>query len=655
MALDDPGIAPETPETPDDATIDYGDFRLNDEDQKRLGRFLTDEITSSLAETRKFRENIVLWREFIDPPDRQKNFPWPGASSVFVPIPRTILDALKASLKQAITKQRQLWVAEINAEDAGLEPQQAFDAARAAEKFAEIASIDPSMLNFKAVLDSWIEEILVTGIGVVKLALEPNIRMVQTFGDDEPRQVVLSRGPALFVVPTDTWMWPAGLWRSVQDMPWNGHWVRLTAAALVQRAGPPWNYVNTAEVIAAAPTATPTLGEVGKEMALGQEPIDRGFQTYEIYLLWDIFDNGTLHDIFVTFNLDTGRIHRIIYNRPGDALKPYEAEVGSPRAATIFGRGMVEPLVQPTRAINTAVNQTFDSQTLANAPSILFPENSEAANILRDGYFPGVGLPYKENKDELGVLKFPDPSAISFTMIQFFMSIMEKLSRVGPGRLGDVSAGKRVPASLGLASQQIGAETIDELIDRLRETAGRTMSRSFMLYLEDDPEIFVDRLGDEAGGLLRQVLEHSRETRRAVTELIRIRLTASSATRSIELERQNALATAQFLFGWFRQSIELVSLFLQPTTPEAGRAILLDVIKAAQEQMRRVIELSGQVDPETLVPDLAKRLEDTLASSAPPGGSAPPPAGSPTGALPGGGGGVEAIAAALGGGGVPGQ
>jgi hypothetical protein len=275
----------------------------------------------------------------------------------------------------------------------------------------------------------------------------------------------------------------------------------------------------------------------------------------------------------------------------------------------------------PCKAINQAVNQTFDAQTLANTPSLLYREDSETARILSSegGFFPGIPLPYKEAKDELGILEFPDPKPTSFMMVEFFLRIVQQLTRVGPSRLGDISEGKRTPATLGLATQQIGAELIDEFIDRLRIMSGRLMERAFVLYHLDDPRFFERLLGPEDGQLVVKVIETSLANKQSLGEAINIKLSASSATRSVELERQNAMATAQLTLGWYRQVLEMVMLFSQVADP-AVRQIMLTILQASETQMRRLVELADQADPETIVPAMSAILAQTPAPSMPTSG-----------------------------------
>jgi len=624
------------------ATIDFGDVALTPERYGKLASYLSEQVLQSEQETRPYRESVMLWRQFVDPPDKPKSFPWPGASSVRVPIPRIVIDSLKGSIKQTIKKQPKMWVADIDPDALGIEPDQQFDVQKDMEQFAEHVSKEDGFLELEKLLDDVTEELLVTGIGPIKISSESDTRTVVTSSREE-QEVTLRSGPQLWVVPVDNFIWPAGLWKSLDDMPWCGDRTEHTPESLRLRADAPWNYKFVEETINLGAGVTPDAQTQQKREIVGQLPMTpKTLMTYDVAILWDMHGDGKYHDVIVTFNPWARRIHRIVYNPIADAKKNYEVEVGSTRTGTIFGRGIIEPIVQPCRAINTAINQTFDSQTLANAPSIVHPEESEAAAILADGFYPGIPLPYKESKDEIGVLKLPDPSASSFQLVQFFMTIVERLTRVGPQRLGDVSQGKRTPASLGLATQQIGAELIDELIDRIRITLGRLVKRAIMLYEQTSPDIFMKVLGEERGNRLRDIVKFSRESRNSARETLRLRLMASSASRSQDLERQNALATAQFLFGWYRQSIELVGLFMAPETPLPAKEILVDVIKSAQEQMRRVVALADQPDPETLVPQMAEKLEEMLKAQA-----AGPQM--QTGGIPGGNGGVD-LASLLGGG-----
>ena len=639
MALDDKGLGGlDTVPTPE-TELTFGDISFTLDSYNSLAGFLRDELTRSLSETESYRNSISMWRMFVDPSETSKSFPWPGSSSVFVPIPRIILDAVKSAVKQQILRQKRLFIAEItDPEVAGVEEGQEFEVQEAFAEFLHKKARDRNGLDLERVLDEWLEEIFLTGIGALKLVVENDVRQVKVRGG-ETVELSFRLGPRLMSVPTDTWVWPAGPWRSVQEMPWCGNWVEMTPAALAVRAREPYNYKNTARVSRGSATIEKSVGTSQREEATRQFSMSPMVKLFEIALLWDKDSDGVFHDFLVTYELKSSTIMRVIYNPAGDGLKNYEVEVGSPRSGTIMGRGIIEPIVQPVRGINTAVNQTFDAQTLANAPSLLYPEDSQAAKILAEGFSPGLPLPYKESKDELGILKFPEPSANSFQMVNFFMSIVQRLTRTGPGQLGDISTGRRTPASLGLSIQQAGDTLTDEVIDRIRDTSGRVAERMMFLWHEDDPDVFERTVGSERGNLIRNVIQKAKDENRSVLGGIRVKLFASSATKNVETERQNAIAVSQLTFTWYKQAIELVQLFFTPGAPSAAQEVLLDVIKSSQEQLRRVVELSNMPDAARIVPDLAARLEPLIQSSqtAPPsptGGEPPPPGSPPTGGSP---------------------
>jgi hypothetical protein len=603
--------------------VDFGGgVKLTKDRYLALCAFLNAEIQQAEQDTSKFRKNIILWRDFVDPEDKRKSFPWDGASNVFVPFPRIVLDALKASAKQSITKQKEMWVAEITSRvDVGLpqegspEREQAeHELRRAVVDFCEKVTHDPGYLKFKSLLDNWLDEMITTGIGFVKTIREPLTRSVVTVGPFDKgaptiRKLVLRRGPHNVVVPTGTMYWPAGIWESVQEMPWVGNYVVATAPGLQERARTR-GYQFVPEVIAAGQDNASEVPDAQSRLEkAGQQPATlNGYRVFDMYLDWDLQGDGAaLSAVVVKYAFRANRVMKIEYT---DGMKPYDYEVASVRSGMIPGRGFIEPIVQPCRAINTAVNQTFDAQTLANAPSLKYPEESALAELLtrEGGFYPGIGLPYKENPDEIGVLEFPKPDASSFIVVNFFQTIIAHLTRIGPQRLGEVSEGRRVPASLGMASQQIGGELIDEMIDRFRDSAGRVMSRYLMLLYVDQPNIFETILGTDRGNLVRDLIKKSFDARTSLDEMVRIRLSASSGTRSVELERQTALANAQVMRTWFQDVVQLVNLYSQ--TPEGpGRKVLSDILKASEAQMRRLIELSNEPDIDLMVPSISKDLE----------------------------------------------
>jgi hypothetical protein len=625
--LSHPSLQPPVPgpqskaDVPD--TQKLGDVTLTKDRASALVGFLRDEITLSDQRLREFFKKLILWRDFLDPKEVKKTFPWPNAANFFVQIPRTIVDALKSSAKQNILRQPKLVTADIvDLQASGLEGGEEDDAEQAFVAAAEIVGRNPSYLNISTLLDNLIEESLVGGIAPIHIRRATEVRKTTNRDlltqETTEREIVIRKGPRVDVVPLGTWIWPSGLWTSVQEMPWVGHWTELSASALRSRATDPnFNYQNVEAAITSGGTSPAGDDTTKNRMEkIAQEPVTTVHRLYTIYLDWDMHGDKKLHSVKVIFNKAAGVIHKIEYT---DGFKEYDYEVGSPRSGVIFGRGVIEPIVSMCKAINQAVNQTFDAQTLANTPSLLYPEDSPIAQLLsrEGGFFPGMPLPYKEAKNEVSILEFPAPSATSFQMVAFFLQQIERITRIGPSRLGEVGVGKRTPATLGLATQQIGGELIDEYIDRVRGTLGRVLCRVFELHYIEDRGFFPRLIGETKGELINRVIQHSLENKTSLNDTLRIQLVASSATRSVELEKQNAMATAQLTFGWFEKVTQILLLYAQ-TTDEASRQVLLKMVEASIEQLRRMVELSDTADPEKIVPDLAELIAQVPPPPPPP-------------------------------------
>ena len=193
----------------------------------------------------------------------------------------------------------------------------------------------------------------------------------------------------------------------------------------------------------------------------------------------------------------------------------------------------------------------------------------------------------------------------------FFLNIVERLSRVGPPRLGDVSQAQRTPATLGLSMQQLGAEVIDEFIDRSSDILGNYMGRTLRLDYLDDPEVFERTIG-ESGRLVRAVVERSVQAERPVGELLKIRLFVTSASRNKELEKQNRFAMTQLAFTWYEKATQTAIALSQPDIPPLAREVLMAVLKGSRELVAGLAELLEQPDIEVVVPDLMSLMQDQV-------------------------------------------
>lgn len=616
---------PEAQATTDDSLIDYGDVKVRPSDVERLSLFLDQEIQAFDNGTQQFQSDLRDWRECMDPKKRTKDFPWKNAANFFMPIGRIVVDSIKSTVKETVDrKNKKLFVAEIlSPADVGLEEGQIHDAEMAVVELCEKFAREPGYLDLSAVLDEALDEMPVSGLAAFKLTNDTDVRnLVVATGRDEngiatrdTQRVVFHTGPRIDVTPTETFFFPLGQYKSVADMPYVGNWLTMTPAMLENRALPPYNYKYTAECarVGASSLESMNLVTAKRQDAIGQTGFVSEVKIYEVFIRgWRLYkDSNDLYALRVTYCPASRYVLKIALT---DASYPYELEYYSKRAGTIVPRGGIEHIVQCIAAINTGINQTFDAQTLANSPSITYPEESQAQDKLENGYFPGLQLPSPE-KGSIDVLKFPDASALSLEMLGFFQNYIQQLTRIGPSVLGDLSAGRRTPATLGLSMQQASNQLIDELIDRLRLTIGRLMGRSFVMYYQDDPNIFDELLGPEKGGLVRTIVQTSLEKRRSVAEIVRLRLSGSSAARSIELERQNLLAVTQLSMAWTKMAVELMTLLFSPEAamvPVEGKQAVIALLKAQEVQLRRVVELSDIPDAASVVPKIAEMIEGVV-------------------------------------------
>jgi hypothetical protein len=134
-------------------------------------------------------------------------------------------------------------------------------------------------------------------------------------------------------------------------------------------------------------------------------------------------------------------------------------------------------------------------------------------------------------------------------------------------------------------------------------------------------------------------VKKSIDERRSMTELIRIRLSASSASKSIELERQNLLAATQAILTQFQPMMQLAQAALQPPpgvppmTP-ALEKIVVSILNSAQLLLRRNIDLSDLPDAEAIVPDIAGMVEEGFKQGVQPQPVPPQPGQAPEGTVP---------------------
>ena len=581
---------------------------------KQLADTLRFDLDRHTRGTKELHTRMMTWLDLYEGRAPIKNRPYQNASNLIMPFATINVDTTKAQIKQAIKAATKQWVGTITeiaktpeeVEEAEIDwPATRDDFVN----FAEWVTGASPHFDWDEFLDDWTDEFTKFGTAFTKTFYNLDRVPAKVFnprtGLIEKTERVKIDGPVVEVIPLDRCVWNLGIARLSEAWLF-GHWFEITANQLKSRITS-HNYNKRAvnRLLKSGGETTELESERHKDEKEGirRSPSDESkehFRLYQLYVDFDIDDDGFEEALLVDFEPRTGEIVRLIFQPTVES--PFDRAVFEPRGRRLLGRGAIEPLEHMIRGASTVANQTIDAQHLANSNCVTGPSDSEAEVVMEDGIQPGTFIPVasKEEADMIREFSLGNPGAIvSLELLERFQSFIERLGHIGDPQTG-AATGRRTPVGTAQSFLQESSRLIDEVIARLGPIAGRIMFKIIELHFQRDPEIFRQVLGNAAGDRIIKAFN----ARTNVSEFLKITLNAQSASNSKQIETQNLMAFSQFVLSYSQQIMQLAEPFTNPQVPDTWRRIAVETIRAMEVTLKKMAVKFQQDEPAKQIPQL---------------------------------------------------
>lgn len=424
---------------------------------------------------------------------------------------------------------------------------------------------------------------------------------------------VTSHGPkARSIAPEDV-LAPGGAYHDPEDLPWISIRQWYSQSDLIEQANvSKWNITDAKQA------ATVDRVRRQREM-LGRTAGDtsrRGdlFETWLMWVQFDINDDGLEEDLFVAWDRTSKKIMRYRYN-PYDRI-PLVITRYLRRGKLFYGRGVLSITAPNQRMATDTMNYWLDNAFLANIRAWAAKGTSSLGETLH--LWPGRVVDI--DPDDIQPLVLADVYTSMPQLFQANMMLTERLTGINSLTQSPMSAlGKRTPATTaGLAVQNqnqrfapvFGAGRVDTA-----EVVMQFLYRYQERLLAGDPraEEFIRRILREEADALLNILR-----RDTFDESMEIELTASSTETNVQRDQQNMLTINQILGAYYDRILQLTMLAQNPQIPQGVVSVIRKITKAWSELLERVLRTFDQVrDPQDFLVELDGALRDVEAASTP--------------------------------------
>ena len=597
-----------------------GGVRLKLKRKMDSGRTLEDELTDHVRETmdvelrnhKKLIENLRRWQNNYKGVREEKGYPYEGTANVAIPVTRSDADAIFVRIYDALTNKRKFFL---------MKPKGNPDENKKAYFKALETSFEHylrNVLNFRERIRPAVLQGVKTGTGVLKVVYETKNQVYYRYanqdeladptvdkykaetGDPMVKETSLVfKGPNVYSVPREDFIISSDA-TSIKNAYMVGMAFTLRKHQLKLR-GKKGIYIKE-NVEKVGPLQAKEEIKEDRAQAHGLE-IDKSryeepYKIWELWLSYDVDDDGEEDDIVVTWNHESGVILNAIYNPIFYGYRPFADLRGNQIEYTYDGEGVCEILEAIQEEIDAIHNLRLDRLAQINLPVTLVRQGLGLKDFKLT---PGKTWVIDENLEEaVRVITFPD----------VYYSLDREEDRL-------VGYGDR---SVGITQNVLG-----------NSTAERPVAKETLINVEEANKKFKSWTESFRAGLLELgylLLEcfaqyqpsytYTDERGQSISvpmpmgnvrDLLELDLEVSSEQMNMEVRREMNIAKYQILSDYMTKMAGMVEAFTNPAVNSEFKKFILEVNNIGSTVLNAVMEDFDERSPEAIVPDINKVLD----------------------------------------------
>lgn len=604
-------------------------IELSEEQEKALEAQIHSAISHAVPiyEQREKFLATLLHAYKKKPEHDKKDFPWPNASNVVVPLVQITVDAIVARLMKSVFATKSKFEVTIKSK-----------AWEAKEKdIRDWCEFFFSTSGSRNKLRSIFHDLALNGEAIVKPMWVKKTRVVHQYEADlatvRETEVVDYEGPIWHSPAPADILCPPGF-DEFDELPWVAERLRYTYGKLLQIAEQQ-GYENVDKLkeftqarkdprYQAAATAQKLHGEVNSP--------DWPITLYEIWGYFEIpyQDQGIEKpatkwcEVILTYCLEARMFVKKIYN-PFFGRARYLRKIPYlVQAHEVHGMGAAEQALQGQIEASTIHNQVIDAATAANGGiTVVSPESNLSPN---ERVFPGKTI-VDPNPDKVRILHLAEASRTLQNMEPSVIRMTETSTGVSAYHLGMESAivGSQATATGTTALINEGNTRFWVSIDDMRDAIADVLYLTIQLVQQMAPQgvkIADDRIIQFPQGDVRTAIG------------LTINMASEALNRDVEL--QNLQVLMAVLNEYYARLMNASAMIMNPNFPQEQKVVAIQIMSSAHDIVRRFVERFDIENTDTIVPNLITIISKAMNPNGTPN-TAPgaPSAGSPGNLPPG--------------------
>lgn len=331
---------------------------------------------------------------------------------------------------------------------------------------------------------------------------------------------------------------------------------------------------------------------------------------YEGWCEYDINGDGLPEHLVVTYHRPTRTILQLRYNWYFHQRKPYTLVPYTTVNDSLYGIGCGEMVLPFQQALTKWHQMATDNAYLANIRMFIVKRNSGIEEVPR--LYAGRCFFVDDPKSDFIPFAAGDTYPTTLTERQNLFGMVEKRTGVSDYLTGRESPiiGSRATATSTLALIQEGTKRVEEVLENLRQGFAELIENCVYIWIQYgleglDETVFGD---DEIGVKLRELFT-TVLTEENVNGAIAIDLSATDASGNRQAMQQMQLMIIQTMMQYLEKLLAAgqAALQAQQVQPQLT-AMIVDVMKAAREMFKDLLNRYDVRNPEDYLPELEKYL-----------------------------------------------
>lgn len=561
-------------------------LNLGEEIEAKLRLYINTELFNHYAERSQWVDDLKRWQKdyWAQPGQKQKTFPFTGASNLVIPVTAISVEAIHARVMTTLFAfgDEQFTAARAVSPDW-------VDAAAPVEKF-----MDWQLLHKMKAYDKFQDSILEIeklGTGSMKSGYTRIVKKAvkEVNGKDEDFDVVTYDGPTIDSPSIARFLMPFAS-QDPQLAPWCGEEHNKTANEVKTLAYSGMFYKDTYTKLESyfnAAYATSAQGQT-REYEKNQEDLENRKPIFphwldfvELWMSYDVDDDGEDEEIVVHYHQPSNTFMSIRYNWYDDLHRPYRTGRYIKVEHRWAGLGIGKQCEQFMREITTIHRQRLDNATLANMRMIKI--NRLSGYGPKEPIFPGK-MWFLDDMSHMESFQMSEVYQSSFENEQSSLIYSQQRTGVNEVTLGMPQVGTPGTATSDLTRVQEGSRKFDYVYKNIKQMVNEVITDVACNIQQFTPKSLLYYNTVEDGDLVRQYFSMPQEP---IRDNLLLSIRSAGQQENKLLDRQNWQQIAQIyqMYG-----TEVMQLPIVQQNPQLSNMLQLSLLGGSTEAMKQMFQ-----------------------------------------------------------------